>query len=339
MMANLPAVTVSNLPATAAELAERAAGYAAQAQSENTRLAYASDWATFQAWCDRQGATAMPADSNVVLAFLVDTAGKVKVATQRRRLSAIKEAHRQAGYHLDTESARFRDTWKGIRNAHGQPPVKKNALLTGLLRRALGTLPDSLTGLRDRALLLVGFAGALRRSELANLETSPRQGADWMEETGEGLIVHLAKSKGDQEGAGQQVGIPYGSNPETCPVRAYRAWLQASQIVEGAAFRQINRHGQISLGALCDHSIAYVIKRAIVAGELTSGASADEAAATAKRFAGHSLRSGLATSAAANDAPGHLIQRQLRHAKFDTTAGYIQTAELHRKNAAGMAGL
>jgi len=338
-MANLPALVASTLPTTAAEIAERAAGYAAQAQSSNTRLAYASDWSTFQAWCDQQGAVAMPADANVVLAFLVDTAGKVKVATQRRRLSAIKEAHRQAGFHLDTGSALFRDTWKGIRNAHGQPPVKKNALLTGLLRRALGTLPDSMAGLRDSALLLVGFAGALRRSELAGLEVAPRQGANWIEETSEGLIVHLATSKGDQESKGQQVGIPYGSNPETCPVRALRAWLQVSGIVEGPAFRQINRHGQMAATAICDHTVALVIKRAIVAGEIANGATADEATATAKRFAGHSLRSGLATSAAANDAPGHLIQRQLRHAKFDTTAGYIQQAELHRKNAAGMAGL
>jgi integrase len=243
------------------------------------------------------------------------------------------------GHHLDTTSAMFRDTWKGIRRAHGQPPAKKSALLTILLRRALATLPDTLTGVRDRALLLVGFAGALRRSELAGVEVTARPGADWLEDSAEGLVVHLANSKGDQEGSGQAVGVPYGSNPETCPVRALRAWLHAGQITEGPIFRQINRHGQIGDAALCDHSVAFIIKRAIIAGERGNGASEEEAVATARKFAGHSLRSRLATSAAAADAPGHLIQRQLRHKKFDTTAGYIQTAELLKKNAAGMVGL
>jgi integrase len=338
---NVPAVIrrPAGLPVAAAEIAERAAGYAAQAQSENTRMAYASDWAVFQAWCETQGAIALPADSTVVLAFLVDTAGHVKVSTQRRRLSAIKEMQRQAGYHLDTTSALFRDTWKGIRRAHGQPPVKKSALLTPLLRRALATLPDNLTGIRDRALLLIGFAGALRRTELAAVEVTARPGADRIEEMGEGLVVHLASSKGDQEGAGQAVGIPFGLHPETCPVRALRAWLQAGQITEGRIFRQINRHGHVGAEALCDHSVAFIIKRAIVAGELGNGASEEEALVTARRFAGHSLRSGLATSAAANDTPGHLIQRQLRHKKFDTTVGYIQDAELLKKNAAAMVGL
>jgi integrase len=339
---NVPAIITerpAGLPASAAEIAERAADYAAQAQSDNTRLAYASDWAVFQAWCDLQGAVALPADPAVVLAFLVDTAGQVKVSTQRRRLSAIKEMQRQAGFHLDTTSATFRDVWRGIRRAHGQPPVKKAALMTPLLRRALGTLPDSLTGVRDRALLLLGFAGALRRTELAGVEASVRPGADWLEETGDGLVVHLAKSKGDQEGDGQVVGVPFGSHPETCPVRAVRAWLQAGQITGGPVFRQINRHGRVGDEALCDHSVAFVIKRVIVAGARAGGATEEEAAVTARRFAGHSLRSGLATSAAANDTPGHLIQRQLRHKKFDTTVGYIQEAELLKKNAAAMVGL
>jgi Phage integrase family len=188
-------------------------------------------------------------------------------------------------------------------------------------------------------LLLVGFAGALRRTELAAVEVSPRSGANWIEDGADGLTIHLASSKGDQEGKGAVVGIPYGSNPSTCPVRAWRAWLQAGQIREGPAFRSINRHGQLGDTALCDHAVALIVKRSIVAGEVANGASESEATAVAKRFAGHSLRSGLATSAAANDAPPHLIQRQLRHKKFETTNGYIQTADLLRKNAASMAGL
>ena len=221
----------------------------------------------------------------------------------------------------------------------GRPPVKKAALITSVLRHAVDALPDTLAEIRDRALLLVGFAGALRRTpELAAVEIGSRGGAAvWIEDGADGLAVNIGHSKGDQEGAGQQIGIPFGSNPATCPVRAWRAWLQASALTEGPAFRSINRHGQMASDAMCDHAVALIVKRSIVAGQIASGSTPDEAAAAAKRFAGHSLRSGLATSAAANDAPGHLIQQQLRHK--NTTSGYIQTAQLHRRNAAGMAGL
>jgi integrase len=212
-------------------------------------------------------------------------------------------------------------------------------MVTAVLRHALDLLPDGLIGARDRALLLIGFAGALRRTELASVEAAERPGVNWIEDGRNGLTVHLARSKGDQEGEGQTIGIPFGSNPATCPVRAWRAWLEVSKITEGPAFRSVNRHGQLGADPLCDHSVAFVIKRAIVAGAVAGGASKEEAVATAKKFAGHSLRSGLATSAAANRAPGHLIQRQLRHKKFDTTAGYIREAELLIENAAAMAGL
>jgi integrase len=329
----------AGVPVAASEIAAKANAYAAQAKSENTRRAYQTDWLAFEVWCAVQGAEPMPAAPETVLAYLVDAAGTVKVATLQRRLSAIKEAQRFGGHHLDITSAMFRDTWKGIRNAHGAPPVQKSALVTALLRRALENLPDSLMGIRDRALLLIGFAAALRRSELAGVEVVHRPGADWIEETDEGLTVHLSKSKGDQEGRGQVVGIPYGANLETCPVRSFRAWLQTSQIKVGPAFRGINRHGQIAADALSDHSVALIVKRAIVAGEIANGASIQAAVATAGKFAGHSLRAGLATSAAANDVPGHLIQRQLRHSKFDTTARYIRSAELFKQNAAGQAGL
>jgi integrase len=329
----------AGLPVTAAEIAEKAVGYAAASKSDNTRKAYASDWTVFAHWCQVQQIEPLPASAVAVTAFLIDTAGQVAVVTQRRRLSAIQDMHRKAEFHLNLSGGPFRDVWAGIRRTHGRPPVKKAALLTAALRHALEVLPGSLAGIRDRALLLVGFAGALRRTELAAVEVSPRAGANWIEDGGDGLTVHLPHSKGDQEAAGQAVGIPYGSNPATCPVRAWRAWLQASQITVGPAFRSINRHGQLGEAALCDHAVALIVKRSIVAGEMASGASAFNAVVTARRFAGHSLRSGLATSAAANDAAPHLIQRQLRHKKFDTTSGYIQAADLHRKNAAGMAGL
>ncbi|UPJ78586.1 tyrosine-type recombinase/integrase [Bradyrhizobium sp. 183] len=329
----------NSVPAAAVEIAAKAKGYAEQAQADNTRAAYASDWTVFEQWCGRQGVAAHAADAGTVLAFLVDTAGKVAVSTQRRRLAAIKSRLRIFGVTLDTSAEPFRSVWKGVRRAHGRPPVKKSPLMPAQLRRALGAVPPGLAGVRDRALLLIGFAGGLRRNELAGLEVLARPGADWVEDGPDGLTIHLARSKGDQEGEGQAIGIPPGVHRSTCPVRAWRAWLESSRITAGPAFPSIDRHGRMGEDPLCAHSIALIVKRAAIAGELANGASQADAEAAAKKFAGHSLRRGLATSAARNKAPGHLIQRQLRHRKYDTTAGYIEEAQLHDENAASYAGL
>jgi site-specific recombinase XerD len=340
-MANeLTVATGNHLPAMVAELGERAKGYAEAAKAANTRRAYSSDWKAFEAWCTSRKVAALPADPNTVLAYLIAHAGKVRVSTLQRRLSAIREAHLYRGIKLDTSSAAFRDVWRGIRRTHAVPANKKAPLLTAGLRRAIATLPDTLAGRRDRAMLLIGFGAALRRSELAGLEVVQREGAaGWIEETPDGLAVHLGATKTDQAGEGDVVGIPYGTNVETCPVRSYKAWLAVSGITTGPAFRAIDRHGHMAASAISDKAVATIVKRTVVAGEISGGATVAEATATAARFAGHSLRAGLATSAAANDAPGHAIQRQLRHKRFDTTQGYIRGGELFKKNAAGMAGL
>lgn len=337
-----PAVVVTrggSVPTLVAEMADKAVGYAEAAKAGNTRRAYKSDWQSFEAWCSSKGVVSMPAAPDAVLAYLIDHAGRLKVATLSRRLSAIREAHLYAGHQLNTSGVAFRDVWRGIRRTHAAPQVQKAPLLTVQLRRTVAVLPDTNTGRRDRALLLVGFGGALRRSELAGLEVCRNGGASWIEDTPDGLTIHLGASKTDQEGDGDLIGIPYGDNIETCPVRAYKAWLNVSGITSGPAFRAIDRHGNMSDQALTDKAVARIVKRSIVAAEMINGCTLAEAEATAGRFAGHSLRSGLATSASANDAPGQAIQRQLRHKKFDTTMKYIRSGQLYKKNAAGMAGL
>ncbi|HEV2596625.1 MAG TPA: tyrosine-type recombinase/integrase [Sphingomicrobium sp.] len=330
----------SNTVSALRALADRARDYTAQAKSENTRRAYASDWRAFVHWCNQHKLCPMPAGAATLAAYLTAHAGILKVSTLTRRLSAVREAHRYAGFDIDTSSIAFRDLWRGIRRAHGAPARQKAPLLTSGLRKAIAALPDTILGRRDRALLLVGFAAALRRSELVTLEVRHREGAlGWIEETAEGLKVNLARAKADQEGEGAAVGVPYGVNPETCPVRAYRDWVAVSGITDGPAFRSINRHGQMGAYALAGRSVARIVKRAIVAAGVAEGLSVEEAEVQAEQFAGHSLRAGLATSAAANDAPGHAIQRQLRHARFDTTIKYIRAGNLFKGNAAGMAGL
>jgi integrase len=214
--------------------------------------------------------------------------------------------------------------------------------VTAVLRQALANAcaPDKLISLRDRALLLIGFAGALRRGELASLEVVYRDGGrGWIETTPEGLVVHLCHSKTNQEGADETIAIPYGTALETCPVRSYAAWVESSGITSGPAFRPIDRHGNVGTAAISDQSVALIVKRAAYAAGQAAGMSDAQASAYAGRFSGHSLRRGLATSAAANDAPARSIQRQLRHRKADTTNGYIEEARLFRQNAAGFAGL
>ncbi|CAM3175155.1 tyrosine-type recombinase/integrase [Methylobacterium mesophilicum] len=281
----------------------------------------------------------MPASLAAILAYLIDHATTLKVVTLQRRLAAIREQHAAAGFALDSSSAAFRDTWRGIKRAHGQPAVKKRPLMTVDLRRAVAILPDTLAGKRDRALILVGFAAALRRSELAELEVARKDGAAWIEERPDGLVVHLARSKTDQQAEGVEIGVPYGSNIETCPVRSYRAWIQAACLKEGPVFRPIDRHGRLGTDAVTDRAVARIVQRSVEAAALAAGHSLEEASRLAAGYAGHPLRSGLATSAAANDAPGHAIQRQLRHKRFDTTSGYIRSGQLFKQNPAGMAGL
>jgi integrase len=327
-------------PAVMVDLAERAATYAEAAKSDNTRRAYRTDFQQFSDWCAEHGLAAMPASASTVLAFLVAHAGKVKVSTLQRRLAAIRETHRYSGAELDTSAVAFRDAWRGIRRAHATPPDKRAPLVTVGLRQALAALPDNLLGTRDRALLLIGFAAALRRSELVGLQSIPADGATgWIETTADGLTIHLARSKTNQEGADEMIGVPYGSARETCPVRSYAAWIAAAGIASGPAFRAIDRHGNLGSDALSDKAVARIVKRSLLAAALAEGMTMDAARVYVAKFSGHSLRRGLATSAAAGDAPPLAIQRQLRHRKADTTNGYIEAGRLFRQNAAGFAGL
>jgi site-specific recombinase XerD len=319
--------------------ADRAREYADQARAASTRRAYGNDVRSFTVWCNSKGFEALPAHPSVVLSYLTDHVTTLKVTTLQRHLAAVREWHAAAGYVLDTASPAFRNAWRGLKRRHGQPTAKKRPLMTVDLRRAVVMLPDTLTGIRDRALLLVGFAAALRRSELAGLEIAPRAEGGWIEEMSDGLVIHLGRSKTDQQGEGAEIGVPYGSNPETCPVRSYRAWIKASGLKEGAAFRAINRHGQIANDAITDRTVARIVQRSVEAAALAGGSTPEEAAKLAAAYSGHSLRSGLATSAAANDAPGYAIQKQLRHKRFDTTSGYIRSGQLFKQNPAGMAGL
>src|SRR5262245_32549258 len=204
------------------EVGEKAKEYVNQAKAPNTRKAYRADWADFTAWCKKYRREPLPARPDTVAYYLADKSARLKVSTLQRRLATIAEAHRAAGYDSPNSHAQVRLVWQGIRREKGVAQDHKKPALTKHIRLMVERLPYSLLGTRDRALLLLGFAGAMRRSELVSLDVADLAQAD------EGLVVMIRKSKTDQVRAGRKVGIPYGAAEETCPVRALYNWLSAA---------------------------------------------------------------------------------------------------------------
>ena len=253
---------------------------------------------------------------------MADLAATLKPATLTRRLSAISQVHQIAGFESPTASSKVRMVMAGIRRNKGTAQVAKTPVLVEDLKRMIGQIDAGLLGVRNRALLLLGFSGAFRRSELVALDVGD---CDFKRD---GLVVTIRKSKTDQEGEGRKIGIPYGANPETCPIRSLQSWLEQSGIREGAILRPVNRHGQIAGFRLSAEAVASVVKRYVTAVGLD-----------ASLFAGHSLRSGLATSAASAGASERSIMNQTGHRSLNMVRRYIREGSLFRENAAATVGL
>jgi site-specific recombinase XerD len=315
-------ITATGTDIVLADLQDEADAYLRASRSQNTLRAYASDWKHFTGWCAAHRASALPADPATVVLYLTDLARTAKPSTIRRRMSAISVAHQAAGCPTPTNHIAVRSAWAGIRRTKGVAQAGKDALLTDQIRSMVNALPDNLLGIRDRCLLLVGFASALRRSELVALNVQD------VADTHDGLVVTVTRSKTDQDGEGRQIGVPYGSNPTTCPVRALRAWLDASNLDAGPLFRPVDRHGQLGVRRLSDRAVALVVKRAAQAAGLNPAL-----------VAGHSLRSGMATSAARAGATEAQIMAQTGHKSLPVLRRYIRRGSLFTDNAASKLGL
>lgn len=314
-LATLSAATLAKLAPTV----ERAQAYAAEARSANTRRAYAAQVRAFEAWCAAQGApTTRPESVALYLTSRADDGASV--ATMAQALAAVTGAFLVAGLDSPRSNPVVKETWKGIRRTLGTAQRQARPLLPADLRELVRALPAGAAGLRDRALLLVGFAGAFRRSELVALDVGDVQFTD------DGLVVDVRRSKTDQEGHGRKVGLPYGSDPATCPVRALRAWLDAASITTGPVFVSV-RYGK--LGARLDgRDVARIVQRA------STRAGRDGAG-----LSGHSLRAGLATAAAAAGKSVLAIQSQTGHRSVAMVSRYVRNATLFTDNAAVGIGL
>jgi integrase len=315
--------------------------YSANTRAENTVRAYDADWRDFTTWCDSHNLETLPAHPVTVALYLdaLIEAGR-SVSTLARRLAAIAVAHRRARLDNPATDGAVREAWIGIRRQHGTAQVGKDPLLVDLLRTLVATLDDDLTGRRDRALLLIGFAGALRRAELVALTTKD------IRFDGQGLIVTIRRAKTDQQGAGRRLRIPHGARESTCPVRALRAWLAIAEMdTTGAAvplFRPIDRWGNLRPTGLTSQSVALIVKRAVEAARGEALAHDDKELAAAldpDRFAGHSLRAGLATSAAIAGATEGEIMDQTGHKSVAMVRRYIRDARLSRPNVVKKVGL
>jgi integrase len=299
---------------------EQARAYLDQAKAARTRRAYLSDWAHFAAWCGGQDREARPCSPATLVLYLTELAQTHKPSTLTRRLSAISQAHQAEGYHSPTQEAAVRSLMAGIRRTHGTAATTKKPLLLPDLAAMLDSLPDDLLGLRDRALLLTGFAGGFRRSELVAL--------DWedIEFGPEGLAVTIRRSKTDPEGQGRKIGIPYGQTH--CPVRALEAWRDRAGGDQGPVFRGVNGHGNLLPGRLSDKAVARAVQRRAAAAGLNP-----------EKYSGHSLRAGLATAAALGGASERSIMRQTGHRSLATVRRYIRNGSLFLENAAAKTGL
>ena len=318
----MPDSAVALAAQTSVETLSQAREFLRAAKSENTRRAYRSDWKDFESWCQRQGREALPALPETLVFYLTELANSLKVASLERRISAISQAHQAAGHTSPTKEALVRTVMAGIRRSKGTAAVAKKPVLVADLQAMLATLPDSLLGLRDRALLLVGFAGAFRRSELVGLNW---EDVDFGKE---GLTVTLRRSKTDPVALGRLVGIPYGRQAAECPVRTLERWRDRAGGDRGALFRPLDRHGNLLPGRLSDRGVARIVQRTVA---LTGG--------NPREFAGHSLRSGLATAAALGGASERSIMNQTGHRSLTTVRRYIRAGSLFQENAVTKTGL
>jgi len=292
--------------------------YVEHALADNTRRAYHSDLAQYRTW----GGT-LPASPALIAAYLTAHAGVLSIATLQRRLVSMAKAHTMQGYPDPVKSDLVKLTMRGIRRVHGKPQTQSAPLLKDDVVVMLSHIPDTPKGKRDAALLLLGFCGALRRSELVAV-----RGRD-LALSAQGLVLTLPRSKTDQTGQGRTIAIPRGKG-KICPVSVLNVWLlhlgaEGAEPQEGFVFRSITKGGVISQSPLSDRAVADIIKHY-----------AQKAGLNPAQYSGHSLRAGLCTSAAQHGVSSWKIRAQSGHKSDAMLARYIRAGDLFTDNAAAL---
>ena len=299
--------------------------FAREALAPATLRAYRADWQHFCAWCRDAGWTALPAAPETVAAYLAALATTHTSSALVRRLAALSRAHRLAGQDWPRAHPAIRNTLRGIQRTYGRPQRQAAALATEELVRLVASWDATPAGRRDRALLLLGYAGALRRSELVAVQR------EHITLTAEGLRLLIPRAKGDQTGKGASIGIPRGGRPDTCPVRALEVWLEVSGCRYGPVFRGIDMRGRIASGALHPDAVRRILaRRAAIAGLKPPAG---------ERLSPHGLRAGFITQAYINGARDEQIMDHTRQKDLRTMRRYVRRAKLVTDSPAKLLGL
>jgi integrase len=289
---------------------DRARDYAEAAHAEGTRLAYRVGWNDFTAYCRQHGFDALPASPQTVALYVTTCADRLKLATIRKYLAAIADKYRESGLDSPTSHEMVRRIVRGIARTNGSSQARKSAVTLDRLRAMLLEVRgDDLKAKRDRALVLLGFAAALRRSELAALRVEDLR----FEKLG--IIVTIRRSKTDQEAKGVEIAVPYVASRSLCAARAVKAWLDGSGLTAGPLFRSFTLQRQMLETPIGGRDVANLVKK------LTSKARLEG------DFSGHSLRAGFATSAAASKVSLDAIARTTRHKSLSVLMGYVRPAQ------------
>lgn len=305
-----PVDTAASTPSQA--ISEPVRRFLSSSLSAGTQRAYAADLAHFRA-----SGRDIPCPPQSVAEYLAALAETHAAATIQRRVAAIAKAHRASGHDDPCRAEIVKAAVRGIRRIKGVAQREAQALQRDELFFVLERMGDRPIDIRDKALLLIGFAAAFRRSELVGLD------CDDVEPVRQGIVLHLRRSKTDQTGQGRKIAIPHGRT-RWCPVRYLTDWLTCAEIEQGPIFRSIDRHGHIAPDRLSGDAVATIMKKRVEA------AGFDPAI-----FSGHSLRAGLATSAAMAGASSWKIRQQTGHKSDAMLARYIRDGDMFTDNAAG----
>jgi site-specific recombinase XerD len=324
-----PSIPVNSCAATS-EVALKASAEELDdhAKAESTKAAYARAWDSYVAWCAATERNPLPASEDTLMAYVaaLNIEGRA-VSTVGVRLAGIRHHHIAAGHEYAGSDA-LKQALRGYSRHRGRAAGRQaHAMRVSDLRRIVGGLDlDRTADLRDRAIILLGFAGGFRRSELAAVEVAHVEPHD------RGLRVLVPRSKSDQDGAGYRKTVPFGDHPATCPVVAYREWVARAQIASGRVFRAVNKAGNVWGEGLTDQVIADVVDRRARAVGLTLDP------ALKQTWSGHSLRRGMATEAVEHGAPAHKV-RQQGGWRGPVPLAYFDEGEAWDDPAAGRLGL
>ena len=289
-------------------------------KAKNTLRAYKSDFKDFSIFCAKHGINSLPTEPKIISLYLTHLSKYSKISTLRRRLVSISMFHKLKGHYLDTKHPIIVENLMGIRRLKGSIQKGKKPLLISHLKSIVNVIneyrTDEIKKLRDKTIILIGFGGGFRRTELISIDY------DDLEFVPEGLKINIKKSKTDQFGEGMIKGLPYFTNEIYCPVTNLKKWLKISKIRSGPIFRRFSKGLSLTNQRLSDQSVVLLMKKYLTLAGIEN-----------KNFAGHSLRSGFATVAAESGADERSIMAMTGHKSTEMVRRYIKEVNIFKNNA------